>query len=158
MMALLSWLVSWSLRNRAAVLIAACFFGFAGVRAARVLSVDAVPDVTNGQVQVITSAPALSPVEVEQYVSVPVERAMAGIPRTTEIRSLSKYGLSVVTLVFRDDVDTYFARQLVSERMRDAQEKVPSRVGRPEMGPISSALGEIYQFTVRNDRLTLMQR
>ncbi|RYZ63304.1 MAG: efflux RND transporter permease subunit, partial [Proteobacteria bacterium] len=109
------------------------------------------------QVQIITAAPALSPVEVEQYVSVPVERAMAGLPRTTEIRSISKYGLSVVTVVFEDETDIYFARQLVNERMSDARDDVPAQYGRPELGPISSGLGEIFQFTLKNDRLSAMQ-
>jgi len=149
--------VAWSLRNRPVVLFATLLFTLLGIRAALVLPVDAVPDVTNTQVQIITSAPALSPAEVEQYVSVPVERAMAGIPKTTEVRSISKYGLSVVTIVFHDGTDIYFARQLVSERMSQAAEAVPAQYGRPELGPISSGLGEVLQFVVENPRLTLMQ-
>lgn len=157
MLAFLSAIVRWSLHNRPIVLIATLLFVLLGVRAATQLPIDAVPDVTNVQVQIITAAPALSPVEVEQYVTVPVERAMAGIAKTTEVRSVSKYGLSVVTVVFRDDTDIYWARQLVNERMREAQDAVPSVYGKPEMGPISSGLGEIFQFTVTNERLSLMQ-
>ncbi len=156
-MALLSAIVAWSLRNRVIVLVATLLFVFVGVHSATKLPIDAVPDVTNIQVQVITSAPALSPVEIEQYVSVPVERAMAGIPNTTEIRSMSKYGISVITVVFRDGTDIYFARQLVNERMGEAQDAIPGQYGTPEMGPISSGLGEIFQFVVQNDKLTLMQ-
>ncbi len=156
-MALLSAIVRWSLRNRAVVLLTTLLFLFAGLRSALRLPIDAVPDITNVQVQVITAAPALSPVEVEQYVSVPVERAMAGIPRSTQVRSVSKYGLSVVTVVFADGTDIYFARQLVGERMREAQDKIPEAYGKPELGPVSSGLGEIFQFTVKNDRMTLMQ-
>ncbi len=157
MLALLSAVVSWSLRNRPIVLAATVLFIAIGIRSAVGLSMDAVPDVTNVQVQIITAAPALSPVEVEQYISVPVERAMAGIPRTTEVRSISKYGLSVVTVVFRDDTEIYFARQLVNERMREAASSVPPQYGKPELGPVSSGLGEIFQFTVKNEALTLMQ-
>lgn len=156
-MALLGWIVRWSLRNRPIVIVAVVFFTLLGVRSAVNLPIDAVPDITNVQVQVITAAPALSPVEVEQYVSVPVERALAGIPRSTEVRSISKYGLSVVTVVFREDTDIYFARQLINERMREAQEAVPGQYGKPEMGPITTGLGEVYQFIIRNDRMTLMQ-
>ena len=156
-MALLSGIVHWSLRNRPVVLVATLLFVFIGVRAALSLSIDAVPDITNVQVQIITTAPALSPVEVEQYVTVPVERSMAGIPKSTEVRSVSKYGLSVVTIVFQDGTDIYFARQLVNERMREAQSLVSEEHGVPEMGPISSGLGEIFQFTVRNPKLNLMQ-
>jgi cobalt-zinc-cadmium resistance protein CzcA len=156
-MAFLAAIVGWSLRNRPIVLVATLLFVLLGLRAALTLPIDAVPDVTNVQVQVITSAPALSPLEVEQYVSVPVERAMAGLPKTTEVRSISKYGLSVVTVVFEDETSIYFARQLVSERMREAQEAVPAQYGKPEMGPISSGLGEIFQFVVRSDSLSLMQ-
>ncbi len=157
-MAFLGAIVEWSLKNRIIVLAATLLLVIMGVRSALSLPIDAVPDVTNVQVQVITAAPALSPVEVEQYVTVPVERAMAGIPHVTQVRSVSKYGLSVVTIVFTDDTSIYFARQLVSERMREAQEAVPAREGRPEMGPISSGLGEIFQFTVESDKLSLMQR
>ena len=157
-MALLGWLVRWSLRNRPVVLVATLLFVIIGVRSALALPIDAVPDVTSVQVQIITSTPALSPVEVEQYVTVPVERAMAGIPRTTELRSISKYGLSVVTVVFTDDTSVYFARQLVTERMQEVQNAVPSSYGRPQIGPISSALGEVFQFVVKNDRLSLMER
>jgi len=156
-MAFLSAIVAWSLRNRPVVLLATLLFALFGARAASSLPIDAVPDITNVQVQIITAAPALSPVEVEQYVTVPVERAMAGIPRTTEVRSVSKYGISLVTVVFRDGTDIYFARQVVNERMREVQEAVPARYGKPEMGPISSGLGEVFQFTVQNPDMTLMQ-
>ena len=156
-MRLLSLVVSWSLRNRPVVLLGTLLFIALGVRAALTLPLDAFPDVTGVQVMVITAAPALSPVEVEKYVTVPVERALAGLPRSTEVRSLSKYGMSVITVLFRDDTDIYFARQLVGERMREATDAVPAQYGRPEMGPISSGLGEIYQFTVENPALSLMQ-
>src|ERR1700754_1722102 len=114
-MALLAAVIQLSLRYRAVVLVVTTLFVALGIRAALSLPIDAIPDITNVQVQVITAAPALSPVEVEQYVTVPVERAMAGIPRSTEVRSISKYSLSVVTVVFADGTDVYFARQLVSE-------------------------------------------
>lgn len=157
MLALFGAVVRWSLANRAVVLAATVLFLAVGVRAAFQLPVDVAPDITNVQVQIITAAPALSPVEVEQYVTVPVERAMAGIPRSTEVRSISKYGVSVVTVVFSDGTDIYWARQLVSERLREAEGAVLTQYGRPELGPISSGLGEVFQFVVRNDRLTLMQ-
>jgi cobalt-zinc-cadmium resistance protein CzcA len=156
-MALLSLVVDWSLRNRPVVIVSAILFALFGVRAAMSLPIDAVPDITNIQVQIITSAPALSPVEIEQYVTVPIERAMAGIPKTSQVRSISKYGISVVTIVFEDGTDIYFARQLVNERMREADAAVPARYGKPEMGPISSGLGEIFQFTVRNQSMNPMQ-
>jgi heavy metal efflux system protein len=156
-MALLTAIVAWSLRSRALVLLAVLLFVLAGVRSALQLPIDAVPDVTNVQVQVITAAPALSPVEIEKYVSIPVERAMGGLPRMEQVRSVSKYGLSVVTVVFHDDTDIYFARQLVNERMREAIEAVPAEYGTPEMGPISTGLGEIYQFTVRGEGHSLME-
>ena len=156
-MALLAFVVGWSLRNRSVVVVATLLFVVIGIRAAFELPVDAVPDLTNVQVQIITSAPALSPTEVEQYVSVPVERAMAGIPKTTQIRSISKYGISVVTVVFRDDMNFFLARQLVEERMNEAREAVPSQYGVPAMGPMSTGLSEVFQFTVKSDRHSLME-
>src|SRR6478735_3747283 len=112
-MALLAAIVRWSLRNRSIVIVATVLFAMLGIRSALELPIDAVPDLTNVQVQVITPAPALSPLEVEQYVTVPVERAMSGIPKVEEVRSISKYGLSVVTVVFDESTDIYFARQMV---------------------------------------------
>ena len=156
-MQILTAIMGWSLRNRPIVLVAMALFVVLGVRAALELPIDAVPDLTNVQVQIITAAPALSPVEVEQYVTVPVERAMSGTPHVADVRSISKYGLSVVTVVFSDDTDIYFARQLVAERMREASDAVPSQYGKPAMGPISTALGEVYQFMVRGDGYSLMQ-
>src|SRR3982751_3949894 len=156
-MLLLGRIVSWSLRHRAAILVATVLLVVAGVKSALELPIDAVPDVTNVQVQVITAAPALSPVEVEQYVTVPVERAMAGIPKVEQVRSISKYGLSVVTIVFTEETSIYFARQMVLERMRQAENAVSAQYGRPEMGPISTALGEVYQFVVRGEGHSLME-
>ncbi|MBL9042777.1 MAG: efflux RND transporter permease subunit [Myxococcales bacterium] len=156
-MEFLSGVVHFSLRNRAVILVATALLLVLGVRAALRLPLDAVPDVTNVQVQVITAAPALSPTEIEQYVTIPVERSLSGVPGVTEVRSLSKYGVSVVTVVFREDMQLYFARQLVSERMREAEDAVPKEYGKPELGPISSGLGEIFQFVVRGEQRTLME-
>src|SRR6185295_2778304 len=115
-----------------------------GVVAAVRVPIDAVPDVTNVQVQVITAAPALGPVDVETYVTFPVEMAMAGLPQIEEIRSTSRAGISVVTVVFDEGVDVYFARQLVGERLTAARGDIPPGYGTPQLGPISSGLGEVY--------------
>ncbi len=112
------------------------------------LPVDAVPDVTNNQVQVVTAAPALAAGEVEKAITLPVERSMAGIPGLKEMRSYSKLGISVVILIFRDDVDIYFARQQVGERLVGVREQIPASMGRPELGPIATGLGEIYNFVL----------
>jgi cobalt-zinc-cadmium resistance protein CzcA len=149
--------VRWSLDSRPLVVIAFAIFVVFGIDSATRLPIDAVPDLTNIQVQIITAAPALSPLEVEQYVTVPVERSMSGIPNVTEIRSLSRYGISVVTVVFTDSTSIYLARQLVGERLSEAAQAIPSNYGKPEMGPISTGLGEVYQFVVRGPGLSLMQ-
>jgi heavy metal efflux system protein len=119
-----------------------------GVWSALRLPIDAVPDVTNVQVQINTNAPALSPLEAERQITLPIELAMAGLPDVEEVRSLSKFGLSQVTLVFEEGTDIYFARQLVQERLQQAREEIPEGFGNPEMGPISTGLGEIYQYTI----------
>jgi cobalt-zinc-cadmium resistance protein CzcA len=158
MLKILGALIRWSLDNRPVVILATAALVLFGLRSAVDLPIDAVPDVTTVQVQVITTAPALGPVEIEKYVTVPVERSMAGIPKVTEIRSLSKYGMSVVTVVFEDDTNIYFARQMVAERMVTAREAIPGRFGEPQLGPISTGLGEIYQFVVRgSEGRTLME-
>ncbi|MEO8875030.1 MAG: efflux RND transporter permease subunit, partial [Polyangiaceae bacterium] len=120
-----------------------------GVWTAMHLPIDAVPDVTNTQVQIVTRAPALSATEVETLVTQPVERGVAGTPSLRSIRSITKFGISVVTLVFDDSVDTYFARAQVSERLDNIRAEIPDSIGRPELGPISTALGEIYMFELK---------
>ena len=128
------------------VVIAAVLLVF-GLNAARQLSVDAFPDVTNVQVQIATEAPGRSPEEVERFVTVPVEIAMTGLPGLTEMRSLNRPGLSLITLVFTDQTDVYFARQLVLERLIEAGGRLPPGVT-PVLGPVSTALGEVYQYTL----------
>ncbi|RJS15661.1 CusA/CzcA family heavy metal efflux RND transporter [Corallococcus sp. H22C18031201] len=154
---MLASLIRFSIRNRFLVFVLTAVLIGLGLHALSKLPIDAVPDVTNVQVQVLTSSPGLGPVEVEKFVTVPVETAMSGLPDTEEIRSVSKFGLSVVTVVFHDDVDIYFARQLVQERLSAAKESIPEGYGTPEMGPISSGLGEIYQFEVRGDGTSPME-
>ena len=144
-------LVAWSLRNRFLVVVLGLLLVAAGVEHMLRLPIDAVPDVTNIQVQILTKAPALAPLEVERLVTFPVESAMAGLPDIEEIRSVSKFGLSVVTVVFREGTDIYRARQLVQERLGEAREAIPEGYGTPEMGPIATGLGEIYQFEVRGE-------
>jgi len=118
-----------------------------GLNAARKLSVDAFPDVTNVQVQIATEAPGRSPEEVERFVTVPIETGMTGLPGLTEMRSLNKPGLSLITLVFTDATDVYFARQLVMERLIEIGSRLPVGVT-PVLGPVSTALGEVYQYTL----------
>ena len=144
-------LVAWSLRNRFLVVVLGLLLVAAGIEHMMRLPIDAVPDVTNVQVQVLTKAPALAPLEMERLVTFPVESAMAGLPDIEEIRSVSKFGLSAVTVVFEEDTDIYRARQLVGERLVEAREAIPESYGTPEMGPIATGLGEIYQFEVRGD-------
>lgn len=143
-------IVEYALNSRFVVLILVLLLGVIGTAAMLRLPVDAVPDVTNIQVQVLTTAPALGPVEVEQFVTFPVEAAMSGLPGVTEIRSVSRFGLSAVTVVFEEGTDIYRARQLVNERLQQARNNIPEGFGEPEMGPIATGLGEIYQFQVRS--------
>ncbi len=113
--------------------------------------IDAVPDITNNQVQVITQSPNLGTEDIEQFVTYPVEVAMSNLPNVKEIRSVSRFGLSVVTIVFDDDVGTYLPRQLVAEKLTEVHEQIPEGFGAPSMGPISTGLGEIYQYTLEVD-------
>ena len=115
------------------------------------LPIDAFPDVSNNQVMILTEAPGLSPVDVERQVTFPIEISMNGLPRVREVRSLSKATLSQVIVVFEDDVDIYFARQLVFERLSDVRERLPRGI-KPELGPISTGLGEIYQYTLESGK------
>ena len=143
-------IVAFSLRQRVLVLFATVGLVAAGLTAATRLPVDAVPDVTNNQVQVLTQAPALSPLEVERFVTVPVELALKSLPDLVELRSLSRQGISVVTVVFEDGVDTYFGRQLILEALRGVGDELPPGTETPELGPVSTGLGEVFRYTLRD--------
>src|SRR3954464_3462350 len=146
---MLNALIETALRNRFLVIVGTLLVAGMGVYSALHLPIDAVPDLTNVQVQVITEAPALSPLEVETLLSFPVEGAMSGLPNVEQIRSISKFGISVVTVVFREGTDIYRARQLVGERLTRAAQAIPPGYGTPTLGPITTALGEVFQFQVK---------
>ncbi len=149
-------LIRLALRQRLLVLIATVVLVVAGVWAFRMLPIDAFPDVTTNQVQVITKVPALSPLEVERLVTFPLEIELANLPGKMELRSVSKFGLSFITIVFGDSVDIYFARQLVLEKMLQAKDKLPFGAD-PVLGPVSTGLGEVYQYVVEGRGKTLIE-
>jgi len=142
-------IINWSMENRFIVMLLAVVLMGVGFYSASTLPLDAVPDLTNVQVQILTTSPALGPVEVEQFITFPVENAMSGLPRVTEIRSISRFGLSAVTVAFEDGTDIYWARNLISERLQQARDNIPAGMGTPQMGPIATGMSEIYQFEVR---------
>lgn len=112
------------------------------------LPVDAVPDITNNQVQVVTSSPTLAAQEVERFITTPIEMALANVPNVIEMRSVSRFGLSVITVVFSDGVDQYLARQMINERLDEAARQIPAHIGTPELAPVTTGLGEIYQYVI----------
>ncbi|TWU51397.1 efflux RND transporter permease subunit [Rubripirellula reticaptiva] len=154
---MLTKIIEFSVVNRGLVIILTLLMAGAGMYSALKLPIDAVPDMTNVQVQVVTDAGSLSPVEVERYVTYPVENTMGGLPDVEELRSVSKFGISVVTIVFEEGTDIYRARQLVAERLPDAAAVIPPGYGTPAVGPLTTALGEILQFEVRSDKHTPME-
>ena len=154
---MLTRIIEFSLVNRGLVIILTLLMAGAGLYSAIKLPIDAVPDMTNVQVQVVTDAGSLSPVEVERYVTYPVETMMGGLPDVEELRSVSKFGISVVTIVFQEGTDIYRARQLVAERMPEAASNIPPGYGTPTVGPLTTALGEILQFEVRSDNHSPME-
>ncbi len=141
--------VAWAAKNRLLSLLLTAMIIAIGGWAFMRLPIDAVPDVTNIQVQIVTRAQALSAPEVERQVTQPIERAMAGIPGLRTTRSVTKLGISVITLVFADGVDVYFARAQVNERLSGVREVIPHNIGVPELGPIATGLGEIYMFELK---------
>ena len=140
-------LIRAALKQRLVVAVIAAVMLLFGMNAAQKLSVDAFPDVTNIQVQIATEAPGRSPEEVERFATVPLEVAMTGLPGLVEMRSLNKPGLSLITLVFTDKTDTYFARQLVMERLLEVGSRLPPGIT-PVLGPVSTGLGEVFQYTL----------
>ncbi len=150
-------LVEFALRNRFLIVVLLLVIVGVGIWSMQVLPVDAVPDITPNQVMILTSAQGLGPVEVERFITFPVETSMSGLPGVTDIRSISRFGLSSVTVFFEEGMDTYFTRRLVMERLPQARGMIPPGYGEPEMGPISTGLGEIYQFEVRGNGRSLME-
>lgn len=150
-------IIDFSLNNRFLVIVVWLIIAAVGLDSLRKLPIDAVPDVTNVQVQILTNSPGLAPEEVERFITFPVETSMSGLPAIEQVRSVSKFGLSVVTVVFEEGTDIYWARQLVGERLVEARSSIPEGYGEPEMGPISTGLGEIYQFEVRGEGYSPME-
>lgn len=144
-------IIAWSIKNKLMVALLTFTLIGVGLWSITKVPIDAVPDITNNQVQVITQAPNLGTEDIEQFVTYPIEVAMANLPSVTEIRSVSRFGLSVVTIVFEDDMGTYLPRQLVAEKLNEVKEEIPDGFGSPSMGPISTGLGEIYQYTLKVD-------
>ncbi|HEY1166769.1 MAG TPA: efflux RND transporter permease subunit, partial [Chitinophaga sp.] len=145
-------IIRFSIRNK--LIIGALTLGLViwGVYSMNQLPIDAVPDITNNQVQIITQAPSLGAQEVEQYITAPLELAMANIPDVTERRSISRSGISVITIVFRDHVDVYWARQQVGERIKEAERLIPKDLGEPSLAPVTTGLGEIYQYVLHTKK------
>lgn len=142
-------IIAYSLKNKIMVLLMIVALIFAGVISLRSIAIDAVPDITNNQVQVVTSSPTLAAEEVEKFITFPIEMSVANIPDVTEVRSISRYGLSVVTIVFEDNVDIMRARQFVAEQLIIARDEIPAEFGTPQMMPITTGLGEIYQYVLQ---------
>jgi cobalt-zinc-cadmium resistance protein CzcA len=145
---MLEAIIAWTLRYRNFVILGVLVMAAFGVYSYRKLPIDAFPDVTNVQVEIMSTAPGLSALEIERFVTYPIENAMRGLPDVVQMRSITKFSLSVVTIVFKDKVDIYFARQLVFQRLEEAKASVPESVS-ISMGPISTAMGEIYQYTLQ---------
>ncbi|TNJ44173.1 CusA/CzcA family heavy metal efflux RND transporter [Tamlana fucoidanivorans] len=143
---MLEHIIKFSLKNKLIILLFSLFVIGYGIYSLTQIPIGAVPDITNNQVQVITTSRNLSTQDVEQFITYPIELEMANIPGVEEIRSVSKFGLSVVTIVFKDKLGTYLPRQLIAEKIKSASEKIPEGFGSPQMGPITTGLGEIYQY------------
>lgn len=145
---MLDKIIQFSIRNKFVILLFTLVLIAWGSYSLKKLPLDALPDVTNNQVQIITTAPTLASQEVEQLITYPLERAVKTVPNVIELRSISRFGLSVVTVVFEEDVDIYWAREQIFQRLKEAEENIPDYVNSPELAPISTGLGEIYQYDV----------
>src|SRR5215218_2113570 len=153
---MLNRIVDFALDNRWLTLAALGLVIAGSILVAARIPIDAFPDLTNNQVVVITECPGLSPSEVEQSVTFPIETAVMGLPSTQSVRSISKLGLSTVTIIFEDHVNTWFARQMVNERVQEVRSRLPDGLD-PSLGPVATAFGEVYQYTVEGPQ-TLMDR
>lgn len=145
---MLDKIIAFSIHNKFIIGLMTLTLIIWGVWSASKLPIDALPDITNNQVQIITLCPTLAGQEVEQLVTYPIEQSIANLPDLVELRSISRFGLSVITVVFHDKVDIYFARQLINEKLKEAEEKIPPGIGTPELAPVSTGLGEVYQYII----------
>ncbi len=146
---MLNKIIAFSIKNKLIIgLFLIALIGYGSYQITQ-LPIDAVPDITDNQVQVITTAPSLGAPDVERLITFPIEQANSNIPGLKKIRSFSRFGLSLITIVFEDDVDIYWARQQVTERLKQAQEQIPKGLGSPELAPVTTGLGEIYQYVIR---------
>ncbi|GGE90754.1 cobalt-zinc-cadmium resistance protein CzcA [Chishuiella changwenlii] len=145
---MLDKIIKFSIKNKLVVGFMTLLLIVWGTWSATKLPIDAVPDITNNQVQIFTTCPTLAGEEVEQLVTFPIEQSIANVPDITEIRSVSRFGLSVITVVFKENVDIYFARQLINERLQEAKDQIPAGIGKPELAPVSTGLGEVYQYII----------
>lgn len=142
-------LINYSIKNKLTIGILTLILVLSGAYSVSKLPIDAVPDISNNQVQIITQNPNLAPYEIEKFLTAPIELAMANVPGLVEIRSISKFGLSSVTLIFNDDVDVYRARQMVLERLKELERDIPKEMGAPFLAPVSTGLGEVYQYVLK---------
>ncbi len=145
---MLSKTIAFSIKNKFIIGVMTLALIIWGAWSATRLPIDALPDITNNQVQIITLCPTLAGQEVEQLVTYPIEQSIANLPDLVELRSISRFGLSVITAVFEDKVDIYFARQLINEKLKEAEENIPNGIGTPELAPVSTGLGEVYQYII----------
>jgi len=146
---MLTRIIEFSIRNKLLIGLFTLILLVYGIVELRRLPIDAVPDITNNQVQVITVAPSFGAADIERLVTFPIEQANSNIPGLVELRSFSRFGLSLVTLVFDEETDVYWARQQVAERLQSVRQLIPPEIGTPELGPVTTGLGEIYQYTLR---------
>ena len=145
---MLNKIISFSIKNKLIIGLMTLTLIVWGVWSAVKLPIDALPDITDNQVQIITQSPTLAAQEVEQFVTSPIEKTMANLPDIIEMRSFSRFGLSVITIVFKEDVNIYFARQLINEKLKQAETEIPDGMGKPELAPVTTGLGEIYQYVI----------
>jgi len=141
-------IIKFSIQNKLIIGLMTLLLVIWGLWSASKLPIDALPDITDNQVQIITQAPTLASQEVEQYVTYPIEKSLANLPDIIEMRSFSRFGLSVITVVFKDNIDIYFARQLIGEKLKQAEKNIPESMGKPELAPVTTGLGEIYQYVI----------
>lgn len=145
---MLNKIIKFSIKNKLTIGLLTLALIIWGVWSASQLPIDALPDITDNQVQIITRSPTLAAQEVEQYVTFPIEKSLANLPDIKEMRSFSRFGLSVITVVFKDKVDIYFARQLIGEKLKQSEKSISESLGKPELAPVTTGLGEIYQYVI----------